>query len=285
MKILRSAAALTKWRQSLSSRLSVGFVPTMGALHIGHLALVKQSKRENRLTIVSIFVNPTQFGPNEDFKKYPRPWKRDLALLSKAGADAVFLPEVKDIYPSPDYVRVSVSGVTDTLCGSPTSRGPGHFTGVATVVAKLFNLARPTKAYFGLKDFQQVRVIEEMNKNLHFGIKIIRCPTIREPDGLAFSSRNDYLSRAERSLAPGLYRALQAGRKLLTSSPRMDPQIVRRRIIGKLQSIPHATLDYVELVDPESLQKTHAKTGPVLIAAALKLGSTRLIDNILVHRP
>jgi pantoate--beta-alanine ligase len=286
MKILRTAKALRAWRDSLPRHSRLGFVPTMGALHDGHLSLINRSKRENPKTIVSIFVNPTQFGPKEDFKKYPRPWKKDLALLKKARVDALFMPSVSQIYSPSDNTRVVVSSVTDTLCGSPASRGPGHFIGVATVVAKLFNLVRPTHAYFGLKDYQQVRVIEELNNDLHFGINIVRCPTIREKSGLARSSRNAYLSSREKALAPALYRALQAGRKLLTSSPRMDPQIVRRRLIGLLlKSAPNATLDYLELVDPQTLKKTHSKSGPVLIAAAVKIGTTRLIDNMLVRRP
>jgi pantoate--beta-alanine ligase len=257
----------------------------MGALHDGHLSLVHRSKRENPKTIVSIFVNPTQFGPKEDFNKYPRPLRADLALLRKARVDAVFVPSTREMYPGHDLTRISVRGVTETLCGSPTSRGPGHFIGVATVVNKLFNMVRPTHAYFGLKDFQQVRVIEEMVKDLQLPVTIVRCPTIREASGLARSSRNAYLSPAEKQLAPALFSALQAGRKLLTSSSRMDPQLVRRRLINNvLKCAPNARLDYLDLVDPQTLEKTHARTGPVLIAAAVKIGNTRLIDNILVNR-
>ncbi len=285
MKVLRTIKALRAWRDCLSPRARLGFVPTMGALHDGHISLVNRSKRENPKTIVSIFVNPTQFGPKEDFKKYPRPWKKDFALLKKAGVDVVFMPEADEMYPPNDTTRIEVKGVSETLCGSPTSRGPGHFIGVATVVNKLFNLVAPTHAYFGLKDYQQVRVIEEMVKDLHMNVKIVRCPTVREVSGLARSSRNAYLSTPEKALAPALYHALQAGRKLLTSPSRMDPQIVRRRLIGLLKkTAPNATLDYLELVDPQTLQRTNSKSGPILIAAALKIGTTRLIDNILVTR-
>jgi pantoate--beta-alanine ligase len=256
----------------------------MGALHDGHLELVARSIRENDRTVVSIFVNPTQFGPKEDFKKYPRPMRRDTALLRKAGVDLLFAPSPIIMYPPGDSTRIRVYGLTDTLCGSPTSRGPEHFVGVATVVAKLFNMVRPDKAYFGLKDFQQVRVIEQMNQDLQLGVRIVRCPTVREADGLARSSRNAYLTPVERRLAPRLYAALQAGRKLLTSHPRMNPELVRRRIRSLLDSIPQSKLDYLELVDPETLKRIHSNSGPVLIAAALKIGTTRLIDNILVSR-
>lgn len=255
----------------------------MGALHEAHLSLVKRSKRENEITVASIFVNPTQFGPKEDFKAYPRPWDKDHRALIKAEVDVLFAPSPKVLYTPAYSTEVSVKKLTNTLCGAPASRGPQHFVGVATVVAKLFNCVRPTRAYFGLKDYQQLRVIEQMNEDLNFGIKIVRCPTMREKDGLAMSSRNAYLSAAERREAPRLFRALQSGRKLLTSSPRMSPRAVCKHIQSVLKKNPSFIIDYVELVDAVTLQRVSKLQFPILLAVAVRLGCTRLIDNIVVQ--
>lgn len=256
----------------------------MGALHEGHLALFRRSVRENDVTVASIFVNPTQFGPKEDFSRYPRPFAADRRLLSSAGVDALFAPKPDDMYPEGFATSVSVSGLTATLCGAPSSRGPGHFQGVATVVAKLLNLVRPARAYFGMKDFQQLRVIERMNRDLDIGARIVRCPTVRERDGLAMSSRNAYLSPAERAVAPNLYVSLQRGAKLLASGRSMKPKDVVRTVEASLATTPEIRIEYVELVDPDTLQKLPAARGPALLAAAVRLGNTRLIDNILVSR-
>lgn len=283
MKILRSIAALREWRASFPSKDSLGFVPTMGALHAAHLELVERARRENRCSLVSIFVNPTQFGPKEDFSHYPRPFANDVRLLKSVGADALFSP-VKDAMYTPSHAtEVRVQRLTDNLCGSPKSRGPAHFIGVATVVAKLLNLARPTRAYFGMKDFQQLRVIEQMNVDLNLGVSIVRCPTKREPDGLAISSRNAYLSSMERLEAPRLYDALQYGRKLLRSRPQMSPRAVCDKLSLLLRAHPAFKIDYIQMVDPVTLQQLTSSRRPALLAAAVFLGRTRLIDNLLVR--
>lgn len=269
------------WRQSAPPKTSIGFVPTMGALHEGHLSLIRRARKENKITVVSIFVNPIQFGPREDLKRYPRPWKKDKELLKKEGVDILLNPEVKSMYSSEFSTSVAVDLLTDTLCGSPTSRGPRHFVGVATVVAKLFNIVRPTRAYVGLKDYQQVRVIEQMNEDLNFGIKIVRCPTVREADGLALSSRNAYLSPSERREAAKLYAALQEGRKLLRSV--RNPHVIIHKVKSILLTIPQVAIDYVELVDSHTLQPVRPLKGSLLLAAAVKVGKTRLIDNILIQ--
>ncbi len=260
----------------------MGFVPTMGALHAAHLGLVERAKRENKRVIASIFVNPTQFGPKEDFSRYPRPFHRDVQLLKSVKADALFAPTKEAMYAAGHTSEVRVKDLTDTLCGAPRSRGPEHFVGVATVVAKLFNLVCPTSAYFGMKDFQQLRVIEQMNRDLDFGIRIVRCPTQRERDGLAMSSRNTYLSPMERVQAPRLYHALQLGRKLLRSRPQMSPRAVCKKLSLSLQTHPSFKIDYMEIVDPVTLKPLTSSRRPALLAAAVFLGRTRLIDNLLI---
>ncbi len=255
----------------------------MGALHFAHLSLVKRAKHENDITVASIFVNPTQFGPKEDFNRYPRPFENDRRMLTRERVDVLFAPSKEQMYGNMPLTEVSVKTITDTLCGAPSARGPQHFVGVATVVAKLFNIVRPTRAYFGMKDFQQIRVIEQMNDDLNMGVSIVRCPTVREPDGLAMSSRNAYLSPAERAQAPRLYQALQAGRKLLRSRSRMSPRAVCHKVKSILVSHPSFKIDYIELVDPVTLKRRTESKRPVLLAAAVFLGRTRLIDNILVR--
>jgi pantoate--beta-alanine ligase len=282
MKILRTVGAVRAWRRSISSSKKVGFVPTMGALHAGHLSLLRRAARDCDVVVSSVFVNPTQFGPNEDFTRYPRPWKKDRALLASAGAHAVFLPAAASMYPPGHATSVVVNGLTATLCGSPMARGPEHFTGVATVVTKLFNIVQPTRAYFGMKDFQQLRVIEQLTSDLNLPVKIVRCPTLREKDGLAMSSRNAYLSPLEREIAPRFHLALQHGRKLLTSQPSMSPRTICQRVKSTLAAHPFR-IDYVELVDPVTLQPLRRNSTPALLAAAVFLGKTRLIDNILIN--
>jgi pantoate--beta-alanine ligase len=283
MKIHKTPQALATWRRGVPLNKTIGFVPTMGALHAAHLALVKRAKKENDIVVVSIFVNPLQFGPKEDFKKYPRPWANDLKLLKTERVQILFAPDRNSMYASEDVTRVTVLGLTDTLCGAPTSRGPAHFTGVSTVVAKLFNVVRPTRAYFGLKDFQQVRIIEQMTNDLNMDIKIVRCPTVREADGLAMSSRNAYLNQHERALAPRIYAALQQGRKLLRFASPMNSAHVSRKVRAILSKTPEFRVEYVEAVDPVTLQPAQGRNRPVLLAAAVRLNKTRLIDNILVN--
>jgi pantoate--beta-alanine ligase len=283
MKIFKSIRSYQKWRRSIFPRHTVGFVPTMGALHAGHLSLVEKSKKNTDKTVVSIFVNPLQFGPKEDFKKYPRPWKKDFVLLKRAGVDAVFMPSGPDMYPPGFQTRVSVPALSGFLCGSPKLRGSEHFVGVATVVLKLLNIVQPSKAFFGLKDFQQVRVLEQMVQDLNLTVAIVRCPIVREPGGLAMSSRNAYLSSSEKQAAAKIRFALQRGQKLLTSSRKMTLGRIRQNIIRILKNVPGFQVEYVEAVDPQTLRPLTKKTFPALLAAAVRVGPARLIDNLLIH--
>lgn len=250
------------------------FVPTMGALHHGHAALIRQACRvagKNGAVIVSIFVNPTQFGPSEDFSAYPRPLKFDLKTCREAGADAVFLPGVADMYPSDASVSVNENSLSSTLCGR--SR-PGHFSGVCTVVAKLFNIVSPTHALFGEKDWQQLAIIRRMVRDLDFNLQIIPCPTIRESDGLAASSRNAYLTASERCLAPEIHASLRLASKKPT------PSKVVAEAVKRISKIPGAGIDYVEAVDAATLQPLRNRRAEGRLAAAVFLGKARLIDNI-----
>jgi pantoate--beta-alanine ligase len=259
----------------------VVLVPTMGALHAGHLALVDRAKKlagRKGSTVVTIFVNPTQFGPQEDYRKYPRPFKRDCLLLLKQGCDMVFAPTPANMFRSDASIDVVESRLATVMCG--VSR-PGHFAGVCTVVTKLFHLVQPDIAIFGEKDFQQLAVLRRMVRDLNFPVRIVGHPIVREPDGLALSSRNVYLSPEERQQAPLIQQALRDGQKKLATrsvSRRALEDLIRRRIErGSL-----AKVDYVAVVDPQTLQAKEPKELPVLLAAAVFFGPTRLIDNILV---
>jgi pantoate--beta-alanine ligase len=248
----------------------------MGALHAGHEKLIETARRETGIVVVSIFVNPIQFGPNEDFARYPRPLDQDLEICRRLGADVVFEPSVGEMYPLPQRTFVEVSRVSDQLCGRFR---PGHFRGVATVVLKLFNIVRPHAAYFGEKDMQQLSVIRRMVADLNVPVRIIGVPTVREVDGLALSSRNKYLNPEERKAAPLLYRALQeAAARLRDGEP--DSAKVREAAMAVLRSSPLIRPEYVEMVDPDELQPVTTVTGPVRIAAAIWIGTTRLIDNL-----
>lgn len=277
---LRSRIAELKREVSFSGG-TVGFVPTMGYLHRGHASLLEVARENNDIVVLSIFVNPTQFGPNEDFDKYPRNTERDLEIARESGTDLVFLPEVSEMYPQKSRTKVMISEVTDRLCGA--SR-PGHFDGVGLVVTKLFNIVQPDQAYFGLKDAQQVAVIQQMVTDLNMNVEIVPCPTVREEDGLALSSRNVYLSDEERKQALVISQALsQAPAWLKETNSAVQ---VRERIITHINTSPLANIDYVELLAYPSLQpvdKIGSDTGPVLAAAAVKFGNTRLIDNILFN--
>ncbi len=265
-------------RQKRSGR-SVGFVPTMGSLHEGHLSLVKASQNENDITVMSIFVNPAQFGKNEDFGSYPRNIERDLAMAEEAGVDAVFIPRTAMMYPDGYSTYVDVSGVTEVLCGK--SR-PGHFTGVATVVLKLFNIIQPDKAYFGLKDAQQTVVIKQMTRDLDLDIEIVVCPIIREEDGLAMSSRNVNLSGEERRAATILYKSLNAASQIILNGQRSAKTVVG--FIGKMiASEPLAVIDYIEILDAAELKRIDRLKGRIIIALAVRFGSTRLIDNKILE--
>lgn len=258
---------------------SIGFVPTMGALHEGHLSLVRVSKQENNITVVSIFVNPLQFGPSEDYNKYPRDIEGDMEKLEKEGTDILFLPEKEHIYPEGFSTTVEVQGLSNRLCGAFR---PGHFRGVATVVTKLFNIVSPTRAYFGQKDYQQTLIIKRLVQDLDMDIEIVVCPTVRESDGLAMSSRNLYLNERERTAATVLYKALQAGYEAIKFGI-----IEKEKIKGVMHEIvssePLVTeVQYLSVYDPLDLEEPDVVKKPVLLAGAIKIGSTRLIDNILV---
>jgi pantoate--beta-alanine ligase len=250
----------------------------MGALHAGHLSLVRRAKAENDHVGVSIFVNPTQFGPTEDLSKYPRPIERDLQLLSEAGVDLVWTPTPEIVYPIGFQTYIDVEKVTQSLEGE---RRPGHFRGVATVVAKLFNAFTPDRAYFGQKDAQQVVVIKRMARDLNFPIDIVVCPTQREPDGLALSSRNVYLNLEERQAATILYRSLSAAKTLFDTGQRHAPKL-KEAMLATLATEPLANPDYVSAADPESLVELETITDGVLLSLAVRIGKTRLIDNILL---
>ena len=259
---------------------SVGFVPTMGALHEGHLSLVRRAKSENDVVVVSIFVNPTQFGPNEDFSTYPRDVERDLALLEKAGADVAFLPQVEAIYPAGFLTEIRVNDIPDKLCGAFR---PGHFSGVATVVNKLFNIVRPDRAYFGQKDFQQTVVIRRMVDDLNMDIDIVVCPILREEDGLAMSSRNAYLGDEERKAATVLFRALAHAADAVRRGG-TTPETVGIGMRQMLASEPLVTeVQYAGVYDTQTLDALQEFRKTNLLAIALKLGGTRLIDNMLVE--
>lgn len=279
-KIIKSVSAMKKFSDSLRKKgLTIGFVPTMGFLHEGHLSLVKEACKHNDAVIVSIFVNPTQFGPKEDLKKYPRDIKRDLKLLSEFGVDAVFCPKPSDMYPEGYKTNIDVVGLSDKLCGA--SR-PGHFRGVATVVAKLFNIVKPDNAYFGAKDFQQLKIIKKMVRDLNLDVNIISMPIIREKDGLAMSSRNSYLSKEDRAKAPVINRALELA-KLLAAEGVRDAKKIKTAMSKLINSEKHFKIDYISICDPDTLVEKNMVKGATLIAVAAYLGRTRLIDNIQIR--
>jgi len=256
----------------------VGLVPTMGALHVGHISLIEAAVKDCDFTVVSIFVNPTQFCPGEDFEKYPRPLETDLKICRKAGVDVVFAPAPGEMYPAENLTWVTVEKLTEPLCGR--SR-PGHFRGVTTVCAKLFNIVAPDAAYFGQKDGQQAIVIKRMVADLNMPLEIVICPTVREPNGLAVSSRNQYLSEQQRQDAANIYKSLQECRRLIDAGTTETRQIIAgmRKI---LQQIPSGQIEYVSIVDAETLESIDKIAGKVLAAVAVNIGPARLIDNILV---
>jgi pantoate--beta-alanine ligase len=267
---------LRKTRRALTG--SFGLVPTMGALHEGHLSLVRRARAENDHVGVSIFVNPTQFGPNEDLSEYPRPIERDLQRLSDRGVDLVWTPPPEIVYPPGFQTYVTVENVTQPLEGT---HRPNHFRGVATVVAKLFNVFTPDRAYFGQKDAQQAVVVKRMAADLNFPLEIVVCPTVREPDGLAISSRNVYLSAEERRAATVLYRALSAAKEAFDNGER-DGEKLRAIMSSIIASEPLARADYVSAADPDTLAELNRVHNGVLLSMAVRIGGTRLIDNFLL---
>ena len=259
----------------------IGLVPTMGYLHAGHLSLVRFARAECASVVVSIFVNPTQFGPTEDLDAYPRDVQRDLDLLAGEGADLVWTPKPQLMYPPGFQTWVTVEEVTRPLEGSMR---PGHFRGVTTVVAKLFNAVRPDKAYFGQKDAQQAAVIRQMARDLNYPLEIVVCPIVREPDGLAMSSRNVYLNPEERQAATVLFRALSSAKEAFNYGER-DPQNLRRILSDTIHCEPLARLQYVSCADPDTLQELETTIdGRALLSMAVYLGKTRLIDNMLLGK-
>ncbi|MCY3642095.1 MAG: pantoate--beta-alanine ligase [Acidimicrobiaceae bacterium] len=255
----------------------VGLVPTMGFLHAGHRSLIEHARSENDLVVVSIFVNPLQFNPGEDFDDYPRDLDHDLAVCARAGADIVFTPGQDEMYPEPVATTVRLGALADVLCGA--SR-PGHFDGVATVVAKLFAIVGECSAYFGEKDFQQLTIVSRMAKDLSLPVSVVGCPTVREPDGLALSSRNAYLSEAERAQAPVLRRALEAGEALVEAGE-TDRAVVEARMTSVISDAPLATLDYAAAVSPTTLTRSQQPLqGDVRLLVAVRFGKARLIDNL-----
>jgi pantoate--beta-alanine ligase len=255
---------------------SIGLVPTMGFLHEGHLSLIRKARQENDLVVVSIFVNPTQFGEGEDYDTYPRDLARDMEGCRQSGADIVFAPDAGEMYAADSTTYVDMGRLTDRLCGA--SR-PGHFRGVMTVVSKLFNIVRPDRAYFGQKDAQQVLVIKRMVQDLDFDVQIVEVPIVREADGLAMSSRNTYLNPQEREAALVLSQALFDAKRRIEGGER-DGDVIRAGIIQRISSQPLARLDYAEVVDDKTLEPLRELRGGVLIALAVRIGTTRLIDNI-----
>jgi pantoate--beta-alanine ligase len=282
MKVASTIEEIRAWvGRARAEGRRVGLVPTMGALHAGHVSLIETAGRQCDAVVVSIFVNPTQFGPGEDLDKYPRPFEQDLEICRAHGVGAVFAPSAAEMYPQENLTWVDVEKLTEPLCGR--SR-PGHFRGVTTVCAKLFNIVGPDAAFFGQKDGQQARVIEQMVADLNMPLEIVVCPTAREPDGLAVSSRNQYLSPEQRSDATQIYQALRRGRELIEAGEKRA-DVVRAEMRSVLEQVPAIEVEYVSLVDAGNLDEVSEVRGRVMAAIAVRLGSGRLIDNILVDTP
>lgn len=256
---------------------TIGLVPTMGFLHEGHASLIEKAVKENDKVVVSIFVNPIQFAPNEDFDKYPRDLQKDSDLCEKLGADLIFAPTATEMYPSKIYTKVDVESLGDNLCGA---KRQGHFSGVCTVVSKLFNIINPDRAYFGQKDAQQLAIIKKMVDDLNFDIEIVPCEIVREPSGLAMSSRNSYLTDSQKNSALIISKSLNEALEVLKFGER-DAQKVKNIIEQKIKSEPLAKIDYIEIVDLQSLKSVTKIQDDILVAVAVFIGKTRLIDNFV----
>ncbi len=276
-ELVQTIAEIRQRLEPFRRSQTIGLVPTMGALHEGHGSLIQQARKETDCLVVSIFVNPLQFGPRDDYTRYPRTPEADLKFCRRLNVDLIFEPEAEEMYPTPSLTSVEVTRITDHLCGPLR---PGHFSGVATVVAKLFQIIQPQRAYFGEKDAQQLRVIERMVSDLDLGVTVVAVPTVRESDGLAVSSRNQYLSQDQRLLAPILYQALQAAQQAIAEGV-LDSREVQERGLAVLEQEQGVIVEYLEIVDPEEMQPLERISGPVRVAGAIRIGTTRLIDNVL----
>ena len=275
MKVIETITRMREARLSLKE--PVGFVPTMGYLHEGHISLVERARNENPTVAVSIFVNPTQFGPSEDFKSYPRDTERDLAMVEPF-TDIVFMPDAREMYPDNNDTWVEVGSITDKLEGS--SR-PTHFRGVTTVVTKLFNIVQPTKTYFGQKDAQQLLVIKKMVLDLNMNVEVVTCPTEREPDGLAMSSRNTYLNAEQREASVVIYKSLVLAQKLWSRGER-NGDTIRKKLGEFIRTEPIADIDYISVSDTETLEELDTVKNSALVSMAVRFGKTRLIDNVIL---
>jgi len=279
MQIITAISEMRSFADALRKQgRTIGFVPTMGFLHEGHLSLIRQARRECDVVVVSIFVNPAQFGPGEDFDRYPRDREGDRKKCETAGVDALFLPAADEMYPDGPSVFVAVEGISDVLEGAVR---PGHFRGVATVVAKLFNIVKPHQAFFGQKDYQQCVMIKRMVKGLNMDVGVVATPTVREQDGLAMSSRNSYLGIEERRAAAAVHRALRAAEHLVKAGVK-EPEELKHKMQAVLHEEKGISIDYLEIADQETLAPLETVKGGIVILAAVRLGRTRLIDNLLV---
>ncbi len=258
---------------------SIGFVPTMGFLHEGHASLIREARKQNDKVVISIFVNPTQFGPNEDFDHYPRNLEADIECCKKEGVDVIFAPSREEMYPHPTYTFVDIDHLGNSLCGA---KRPGHFRGVCTVVSKLFHIILPDRAYFGEKDAQQLIIIQKIVQDLNIPVQIVPCVTVREKDGLAMSSRNSTLSSQERMAAQVLSKSLELANNLIMQGE-TNTSIIQRQMKERIQLDPLASLDYIEIVDAQTLTPLENVKGDALIALAVYIGNTRLIDNYRIH--
>ena len=280
MKIIRKPEELQKAIEKLKKKgKTIGLVPTMGALHCGHMSLMKKSVSQNDITVVSIYVNPIQFGPNEDYEKYPRPIEKDIKACKENKVDFLFLPTNKTLYGDSFSTYIYNNKLAKIMCGVTR---PIHFQGVCTVVAKLFNIVLPTRAYFGLKDYQQYIIVKQMVKDLNFNIKVVGCPIIREKSGLAMSSRNTYLSEQSKQDACGIYKSLYLAKKQFSEGKKLKD--IKKNIEKNILNIPESKIDYVELRNSESLALATDKDKSIVIAVAVKVAKVRLIDNIVCKK-
>ncbi len=278
MQVIRDPQKLSLTLKKLGKNKIIGFVPTMGALHDGHLSLIKQAAKDNQIVVVSIFVNPLQFGPGEDLKQYPRPVKKDLELCRKQSVDFIFLPDNKIMYPQGYSTFVDVGRLSQLLCGA---KRPGHFRGVATVIAKMLNIVRPDNLYLGQKDAQQAVIISRMIKDLNFPVKVNVLPIVRLKDGLALSSRNAYLNKNERTSAVVLFKALRLAETLVSNGQR-DTKRILSRMKQLIEKNTKAKIDYISIIDQEQLKEINKVKIGSLIVLAVKIGKTRLIDNVII---